>query len=164
MHSLARRFALIAGAVALTSLPDGSNAQGPSAPPLRFVGAPGLYSEYEITRDTTIAHAGRASVRIRGGEEAAGFGNLSTVFPAQPYVGHRIRFSVFLRAASLNGQGAQLWARADDSAHRSVAFFNSGATLFRGTTDWTQLSISLDIPVGATQVFVGALSHGPGSL
>ena len=164
MHNRARCFALVAGAFAFASPPHESGAQGASVQPLRFGSSPGQYADYEITRDTTIAHTGRVSVRVRAGEDAAGFGNVSAVFPALAYVGHRVRFSVFLRAASLNGQGAQLWARADDANHRSVAFFNSGATLFRGTTDWTQLSISLDIPASAAQVYVGALSHGAGSL
>ena len=164
MHSLPRRFAIAAGAIPLALLSHESGAQTTTVQPLRFGAAPGQLAEFEITRDTTVAHAGRASIRIRGAEDPTGFGSISTSFPAQPYVGHRIRFSVFLRTASLTGQGAQLWARADDSARRSVAFFNSGATPLRGTTDWTQRSISLAVPAGATVVVIGALAHGAGSL
>jgi hypothetical protein len=164
MRHLARRVTHAASTLALASLPNVSSAQAAAAAPPRFVGSPGQYADFEITRDTTLAHTGHASIRIRGNEEPAGFANVSAVLPAPPYVGHRVRFSAFLRSSSLGGQGGQLWARADDANHKNLGFVNSQATVFRGTTDWTQLAISLDVPPTATQIYFGVISLGPGSL
>jgi C-terminal processing protease CtpA/Prc len=152
----------------LAAVPAGSHiasAQIPTPPSVRFTGGAQQPLDFEFTRDTTIAHNGRASIRIFADDEPTSFANVSANLPAQPYAGHRIQFSVFLRSASMEGQGGQLWARADDANRHSVAFINSGATTsFRGTTDWTQLTVSLDIPVGAVQLYVGALALGAGTL
>jgi len=150
-------------AATLTTLPVVASAQF-SAPPVRWMSSAQYPGDFQITRDTTVAHGGRVSIRIHSDEEPSGFANVSATLSPQPFIGHRIRFSVFLRSASLGGGGGMLWARADDANHRSVAFINTQTTPVRGTTDWAQVSISLDIPASASQLFVGALAFGPGSL
>src|SRR4051812_5752639 len=133
-------------------------------PPPRWVASGAQLDEFEITRDATVAHTGRVSIRIRATEPSSSFATVSTRLPAQSYVGHRIRFSVFLRAQGLGGVGGQLWVRADGANRPSLAFANTLATPFRGSSDWTQLTVILDIPENATQIALGALSTGAGSL
>lgn len=151
-------------AATLSLAPVAGSAQVFDPPPLRWMSSAQNPGDFDIMRDTTVAHGGRASIRIHSDVEPEGFANVVANLSAQPYVGHRIRFSVFLRSATLGGNGGMLWARADDASHKSVAFINTQATPVRGTTDWAQVSISLDIPPGAEQLLIGALAFGPGSL
>ena len=121
--------------------------------------------EFDITRDTSVVHTGHASIRVHADEEPTAFVSIATAFAAERYHGRHVRYSVFLRSESLRGLGGQLWARADDANNRSVAFINSvQLTSFRGTNDWTQLSVSLDVPNEAARVFFGVISPSAGTL
>src|SRR5436190_17301426 len=43
--------------------------------------------DFEVTRDTTIAHTGRVSLRVRAAADPSGFAGAMTTFPAAPYLG-----------------------------------------------------------------------------
>ena len=135
-----------------------------TTPGRRWSASSAQLSDFEIARDTSVAHGGRVSIRVHAADEPAAFANVSTVLPGPAYAGKRLRLSVFLRAQSLGGIGAQLWARADADGRPSIAFANSQATPFRGTRDWTRLTISLDVPENAARIYLGALSLSAGTL
>lgn len=147
----------------LVSAPAAASSQV-AATPLRWSAGSADMSAFEITRDTTIAHGGHTSIRVRSVDEPQSFVDVSVGLSPQPYLGRRIRFSVFLRSASLGGAGALLWARADDANHKFVGYANSQATPIRGTTDWTQVSISVDVAASTVKLYVGVWSFGIGSL
>ena len=159
-----RRLAQLVAAAGIAATPSFVWAQVPAPQSGRWGGACGQAGDFEVVADTTIAHTGRTSIRVTADDDPSGFANVCTALPAPAYVGHRIRLSAYLRTANLGGGGAALWARADDANHQSVAFLNTQATPARGTNDWKQVSLSLDIPSGAAQLYIGVLSLGPGSL
>ncbi|MBV9879718.1 MAG: hypothetical protein JO180_04440 [Gemmatirosa sp.] len=120
--------------------------------------------DFEIAVDSAVAHGGRASVRVAASYDPEGFAGVMTTVPAAPYAGRRVRVSGFLRAASLEGQGGTLWARAD-SATRTVAFATTeGRRRFGGTTDWTPVSVDLDVPASARTLAIGVHSTARGTL
>ena len=120
--------------------------------------------DFEVTRDTTIAHTGRVSLRVRAAADPSGFAGAMTTFPAAPYLGRHVKFSAFLRTASLGGEGAAVWARAD-GARPSLAFVTTqGKRVVGGTTDWTAVSVEMDVPSEALTLFFGAFSTARGTL
>src|SRR5215211_7603296 len=121
-------------------------------------------ADFAFARDTTIAHAGRASVRLSAAADPSGFAGAMTTFPAAPYLGRHVKFSAFLRTATLGGQGAAVWARAD-GAQSTVAFVTTqGTRVVGGTQDWTAVSVEMDVPTDARGLYFGAFSTGRGTL
>lgn len=162
------RLPFIAVLSAIATLPHLLRAQSTTAAgsttPVHWTAAGERLSDFEITRDTTVSHGGRASIRFVADEDPSSFANVVTSMPAAPYSGHRIRFVVYLRSASLSGGGGVLWARADDASHHTLAFINTQAAPLRGTTNWTPVDVSLDVPSNAIQLFIGVFSSGRGTL
>jgi hypothetical protein len=155
-----RQFVLAVVAAAFAAFPSVALAQS-STPPIRWVGGSGQLADFDF--------AGRGGAH--GDAQTSAFTRQTNelhqrfpTIPAQPYAGHTIRFSVFLRTAELSGGGGNLWARADATSQQNVAFGTTQQTPVRGTTDWTQVSLSLSIPQNAATLYIGVLSHGTGSL
>jgi len=64
---------------------------------------------------------------------------------------------------------AGLWMRVDnqratDRAHRTLAFDNMQERSIRGTKDWRRYSVVLDVPEEATEIYLGILLTGAGSV
>lgn len=123
--------------------------------------ASGTLDDVAITRDTSVAHDGRTSVRFVAEEPPRNYGGIFTTFPAAPYEERRLRVSAYLRAAQLIGRGGVVWARADGG---SFAFSTSQATPLLGSTGWTRVDVALDVPRGAKDIVVGVYSNGQGTL
>jgi hypothetical protein len=159
------RFVSIRNGLVALMLPATSAAGwAQAAPSIRWIVSGSAPGDFDLTRDTTVAHSGRASIRIHAGTEPSGFVTVMTSMPGETYIGHRLRFSVFFRAQSLTGVGGQFWVRADGANRPSLAFFNSMATPVRGTADWTQVNASLDVPANTARVYFGVISDGTGTL
>ena len=159
----AERFRFLFAALALLAAPSIASAQAPGESTPVWRAATEQPAEFEISRDTTSSHGGRASLRIHADEQPSGIGNVLAVLPAASYLGHRIQVSVFLRAAGLSGAGV-LWIRADDSASHDVAFINTQAKPVQGTTSWTPVTAFLAIPATAVRILVGVYAAGSGTL
>ena len=128
----------------------------------RFNGS--ALADFDVARDTTIAHSGRASLRVSAATDPSGFVGALSSFPAAPYLGRHVKFAAFLRTASLGGQGAAVWARAD-GARPNLAFVSTqGQRVVGGTTDWTAVSVEMDVPADALTLFFGAFSLARGTL
>jgi C-terminal processing protease CtpA/Prc len=156
--------ARVAAVLLFALSPIRSFAQPDAVPPLVWYPMGTTRADFDIYRDTNVAHTGRASLRVAAEERPNEFATVAVTIPAAGYAGHRIRFSMYLRTESLSAGGAMLWARADDANHRSVAFINTQSTPLVGTTPWTRVEIALDIPPTAASLYVGVISAGSGSL
>jgi hypothetical protein len=88
---------------------------------------------------------------------------LAQPISAQNYLGQRIRFRAFVKTQDVSGW-AGLWMRVDNRAGRSIAFYNSADKPIKGSTDWQERSVVLDVPQeGATIVF-GVINNGKGQV
>ena len=96
-----RRLALLPFALAAI---DGPALAQPAPRQWFFHGS--AVADFEVARDTMIGHTGRASLRVSAAADPSGFAGAMTTFPAAPYLGRHVKFSAFLRTASLAGQGA----------------------------------------------------------
>jgi hypothetical protein len=131
--------------------------------------------EYDCSVDSATQYSGLPSVYIKSkpGVKTTGFGSMMQDFTATQYSGKRIRLSANLKSDGVTEWGG-LWMRVDDANHprngypRSVAFDNMHDGLedrsVKGTTGWKNYSVVLDVPEGATGIYIGVLLSGPGTL
>src|SRR5436189_2066267 len=68
---------------------------------------------YELSRDDTVKHEGKASGSVRStGDAADGFGTLTQAFRADQYRGKRLRMTGYVKSDGVEGW-AGLWMRVD---------------------------------------------------
>ena len=141
-----------------------------AAPPAGWVFA-GRPQEYDCHADFASPHNGQPSAYLKSKEgiKPAGFASLAQDFNAAPYIGKRIRLSANLKSDGVLGWGG-LWMRVDDANRprngypSSVALDDMHNRPVKGTTGWQTYSIVLDVPQGATGIYIGFLLAGPGTL
>jgi hypothetical protein len=90
------------------------------------------------------------------------FASLAQAFPARRFAGKRIRFSATLRTSEVTGS-ATLSMQIDRNSETLVS--DDGALqAVRGTTDWQQVTVVLDVAMDADTIRVGSLLEGTGAL
>lgn len=94
--------------------------------------------------------------------EPSGFGALVQTIAASRYRGRRVRFSAMLRAWEVTGW-AGLWLRVDGPGG-TLELDNMQDRAFRGTTDWAEAWIVLDVEDHARRLLFGALLDGAGAV
>jgi len=117
---------------------------------------------FRVGLDRSVSHSGEASGRVTAASPAEmEFGSLSQIIRADAYRGKRIRFSAYVKTREAGGNGAVLWMRVDGGGGM-MAFDNMMTRGVRGTTDWTQASIVLDVPADAEGILFGLILSGTG--
>lgn len=104
---------------------------------------------------------GSLHITYRGGA-GDGFGNAMQQLNAEPYRGKRITLTGWLRAKDVlqaPTAGVAMWMRID-GADGSMTLDNMGSRMLRGTTDWTSVAITLDVPSDAMGITLGIMLIG----
>lgn len=133
----------------------------------RFPSAGGK-PEFSAAVDAAVVHGGHGSVRIRSlqevlPEDAAGI--LLQGLRADAWRGRRLRLSGWLRSRDIAASGfGGLWMRIDGPGQALLGFDNMADRGVRGTTDWQQYQVVLDVPLNAAGIALGALLQGRGTL
>ena len=124
-------------------------------------------AEYETGVDAQTTYAGQVSAYLKAKKPVVdGFGTLMQDFHAKDYVGKRVRFSAFVKSEDVESW-AGLWMRVDQgegATPRVLAFDNMSTRPIKGTADWTNYAVVLDVPDGATGIFFGVMVNGAGSV
>lgn len=93
-----------------------------------------------------------------------GFGTLMQNSTPDKYLGKRVRMTGYIKSKNVDGW-AGLWFRVDgDKYGKSLAFDNMSDRAVKGTTDWKQYEIVLDVPQNAVNLAYGALLAGEGQI
>jgi len=130
---------------------------------------PGWYAEtrkgdFQIGLDTKEKHGGTKSAYLESVvPKPRDFGNVTNWFDAKEYCGKRIKMSAWVKTKLTSGT-AQLWLRIDgdwDSV-KAGSFDNMGDRPIRGTTDWTQHDLVVDVPETSTDIVFGFMLIGTG--
>ncbi|KHF38795.1 helix-turn-helix transcriptional regulator [Halalkalibacter okhensis] len=120
--------------------------------------------DYEMGSDFKTVHGGRASGVIRSKkEQISGFGTMMQMFKAKKYRDKRMRFAAFVKAENVE-LWAGLWMRVDGEAEEIVAFDNMESRAIKGTVNWNQYEIVLDVPSDGAIISIGLLLCGAGSV
>ncbi|TWU56600.1 Regulatory protein BlaR1 [Rubripirellula tenax] len=117
---------------------------------------------YELVRDKDDKHSGEASGRIARVKPSGNFGTFTQMFQSDDYRGKRIRLSGFLKTKDAKSSG--LWMRIDGPGDQPLGFDNMQDRGVKGTTDWTTYEIELDVPAEATNIAIGFLLIGDGTI
>jgi hypothetical protein len=167
--------ALVAGAFGLAYMLD-SRVSQPPASVSTAIHNPGFEQgmlDWRVTGGSTNAtitqeqaHSGNASLQMKS--EATEPGSQSVLvqtMPVEGYAGKRVRVSAYLKTEGLS-ENVVLWLHAKrvEAARSQVtlAIDNMADRPVRGTTDWQQYTMVLDIPSKATHLDVGAIMNGGG--
>jgi hypothetical protein len=118
--------------------------------------------EYQTTRTTDVKHSGSAAgtiSRLAGNDE--NFETLMQAVDAQPYRGKRIRFAAWLKTTDV--ASAQLWLRIDSASAR-LAMDNMTDRPVKGSTDWREYEVIMDVPENSVHLAFGVILAGKGTL
>ncbi|HEV3119929.1 MAG TPA: hypothetical protein VGY58_22910, partial [Gemmataceae bacterium] len=111
--------------------------------------------------DDGVRHGGKYSCRIEGrNPKPAGFAMLSQTIRADNYRGERVRLSGYLKTESLEGM-ATLWMRVDGE-NGLEGIDKTVKEAVRGTSDWQQPHIVMDVPESSQTIRFAVLVEGGG--
>lgn len=120
---------------------------------------------YVAGTDPNVVRSGRPSGYLKSNKlRIDGFGTLMQNVAPQRYAGGRIRLSCHLKTKSASGW-AGLWCRVDQLASgRPLAFDNMQDRPVKGTTEWTECVVVLDVPPAASNIAFGVLLNDKGTV
>jgi hypothetical protein len=118
-----------------------------------------------MVRDAAVKHGDATSVRMASTRESKGFGTIMQTISAAHYTGKRVRLSASVKTQDI-GSWAGLWMRVDDASNpvKVLAFDNMQSRALKGTTDWSPVSVVLDVASNANSISFGILLDGQGKL
>jgi hypothetical protein len=120
---------------------------------------------YVVGIDKDNAHTGLPSAYVKSNEPSIdGFGGMMQMCDAGNYLGKRLRFSAWMKTENANDGGAHLWFRIDGkSGGAMLGFDNMDSRPVKGTADWMNYSLVLDVPPNAGALAFGFFISGTGS-
>jgi RNA polymerase sigma factor (sigma-70 family) len=124
--------------------------------------------DYELSVDKTVRHGGKASGSIKSiVPTPLWYGALTQAFRADRFRGQRLRMTAYVKSRDVENS-AVLWMRIegfDGKGNYSLSSDYMGGRPIKGTTDWKQYAVVLDVPKeGAAQISFGVLLAGKGQV
>jgi hypothetical protein len=118
---------------------------------------------YTFEIDSVVFHSGKGSGRLAsfGTVPPKGFGATGQIVRIDDFVGKRVRFSAYLKTKDVTGTGAGIWMRLDGDS-TTILLDNMMNRSIKGTTDWTLVSVVLDVPAATAGIMLGSMLVGPG--
>jgi erythromycin esterase len=127
------------------------------------VGAPAGWTsspEATVSTDDKIVHGGQWAARLERKADSPGrFSNIHRAV-AMDFAGKTVELRGFLRLEDVTGY-AGFWIR-EDGEGSSVAFDNMQSRQLKGTSGWTEYSVTLPVHAEGRQLFFGVLLVGTG--
>jgi hypothetical protein len=124
---------------------------------------------YDMGIDRTLPGA-PAVIRSKAADGAASPGDFGTLMQsvlAEPFRGQRLRLKAGLKAKDVDGAGT-IWMRIDRAPGDTLRFDNMEQRprngVLKGTADWTEREVVLDVPPDATSIHFGFYLRGRGQL
>lgn len=101
--------------------------------------------------------------RALSAKQAVGFGVVTWAFPVQDALGKNVRYRGWIRTEDVSDDGfGGLWWRVDGEGRKTLAFDNLQDRGPKGTADWAEYVIELDVPDDAVSISFGVLMPGTG--
>jgi hypothetical protein len=93
------------------------------------------------------------------------FGGMMQTIAADNFAGKRVRLSGWVKTEEANDGGGHLWLRIDGQERgQMLGFDNMDNRPVKGTKDWQEASLVLDVPVGASALAYGFFVGGAGKM
>lgn len=122
-------------------------------------------NKYNMGLDSKVFYSGSSSATISSKEKKIkGFGTLMQTCSAKEYLGKRVKMTGYVKTENVKGWTG-LWLRIDgEKGTRCLAMDNMGDRKIKGTNDWKQYEIVLDVPKESKTLNFGALLSGTGTI
>ena len=119
---------------------------------------------YTVGVDKDKTHAGQPSAYAKSIEPSIeGFGGMMQMCDAHSFLGKRLRLSAWMKTEDTNDGGVHLWFRIDaKEGGAMLGFDNMDSRPVKGTTEWKNYSIVLDVPANAGALAFGFFIDGAG--
>ena len=151
---------ILAAAAAATTVMALAAAPAPLPPSWHVTGQD--HDKFLAGVDTSAAGHGAKFLRNKTGDPKA-WAALDQYVQAQRYIGQRVRFSARVRTQDVS-DWAGLWMRVDTRDGKTLAFYNSENKPIKGTTNWQERSVVLDVPADAGVIVFGVIGQGTGQV
>ena len=115
-----------------------------------------------IDHTQTISGKGAKFIHYAQGDQTK-WATIMQVIKAENYVGQRIRFVAKIKTKDVDSW-AGLWMRIDTPKQHSAAFYNSQDKPIKGTNNWQERSVVLDVPTDASAIAFGVIDGGKGQV
>lgn len=122
---------------------------------------------YVVGVDSTETWGGMPSAYVQSLAPSVegGFGGMMQTIAADNYVGKRVRLSGWIKTEDANEGGGRLWLRIDGQERgQTLGFDNMNNRAVKGTNDWQEASVVLDVPSGASALAYGFFVSGGGKM
>lgn len=122
---------------------------------------------YDVGVDQTQSWGGMPSAYAKSTSAPGqnGFGGMMQHASAENYRNKRVRLTGWVKTQEANDGGGHLWLRVDGEGRGNVlAFDNMAGRAPKGTTDWQEHSIVLDVPNEASSLNFGFFVQGSGQI
>lgn len=149
---------VLAAAIAATSVLALAAAPEPLPAPWQLAGKDP--KKFTAGVDQADGVKGAKFIDNTSGDDKA-WGALTQAISTQNYVGQRVRFRARVRTQDVSGW-AGLWMRVDTHSRQQAAFYNSQDKPIKGTSDWQERSVVLDVPQDAAMIVFGVIDSGKG--
>ena len=122
-------------------------------------------ADYEAGLDMTVAHSGTRSAFLQPAvKNPQGFGTLMQCFATRNLLGKRMRMRAWLKTENVQ-DWASAWLRVDGEGRgKMLSFDNMCKRRLKGTTDWTEYEIVVDVPPGSINLCFGFMLSGVGKI
>jgi len=157
MKKLTALLLLITGIITTFLLANNSTPEG-------WFAAGNKPSEYEMGIDKSVFQNGHSGAFIKsknpGNNE---FGTLMQSISAENYLDKRLKLSGFIKSENVEGW-CGLWMRIDGDKGEQLEFDNMFNRFIKGTTEWKEYEIILDVPSNSKVINYGVLLGGKGKV
>ena len=154
---------VLAAALASTSVMALATASDPLPPGWFIAGQNPQKFSAGVDQEQSVKGVRGAKFLRNKADDPNAWATLMQQISAQNYVGQRVRFRAFVKTDNVSNW-AGLWMRVDNQAGRSVAFYNSADKPIKGSTDWQERSVVLDVPQDAAVISFGVNNIGKGQV
>jgi len=121
-------------------------------------------SEYEMGIDNSNFENGQSCAYIKSkAPKENEFGTLMQTISAENYSGKRLKLSGYVKSEIVDGWSG-VWMRIDGENNQQLGFDNMRDRAIKGTTDWKEYEIILDIPTNSKTINYGVLLGGNGKV
>jgi hypothetical protein len=122
--------------------------------------------EFACGTDKNESHSGHESLYLKSiVPRPKDFGFIHRSMNPDNYRGNKLTMSAWIKTMIPDRATVQLWIRVDgDWKERAGCFDNMYDNRIKGTTDWRQYSVQVDVPLESTQIIYGAILNGTGQV